>query len=70
LCVTINSDDPAYFGGYLAENFVAVQKAFRLDREDIACLARNFFQAAFLSTGEKHNLLDELDEYVATNHDE
>jgi adenosine deaminase len=67
LCVTINSDDPAYFGGYLTENFLAVQRALRLDRNDIYCLVRNSFQAAFISPDEKHILLDELDDYLARN---
>jgi adenosine deaminase len=63
LCVTINSDDPAYFGGYLTENFLAVQKAFSLTRDDIYRLARNSFQATFLAPDEKRALLDELDGY-------
>jgi adenine deaminase len=69
LCVTINSDDPAYFGGYLTENFLAVQKALRLDRHDIYCLVRNSFQAAFLSPDEKQTFLDELDNYISRNED-
>jgi adenosine deaminase len=67
LCVTINSDDPAYFGGYLTENFLAVQEALRLERNDIYRLARNSFQAAFLSSDEKRAFLDELDNYVSQN---
>jgi adenosine deaminase len=69
LCATINSDDPAYFGGYLTENFVAAQKALGLDRNDIYCLARNSFQAAFLTPDEKQALVDELDSYVSQNKD-
>ena len=69
LCVTINSDDPAYFGGYLTENFLAVQKALRLGRHDIYCLVRNSFQAAFLSPDEKQTFLDELDNYISQNED-
>ena len=65
LCVTINSDDPAYFGGYLTENFVAVEKSLRLDRNDIYRLARNSFQAAFLRPDEKQTLLDELDNHFS-----
>ena len=65
LCVTINSDDPAYFGGYLTENFLAVQEALRLERNDIYRLARNSFQAAFLSSDEKQSFLEELDNYVS-----
>jgi adenosine deaminase len=67
LCVTINSDDPAYFGGYLTENFLAAQKAFSLNRHDISCLVRNAFRAAFLSPDGKQRLLSELDNYLAAN---
>jgi adenine deaminase len=67
LCVTINSDDPGYFGGYLTENFLTVQKALRLDRDDIYCLVRNSFRAAFLSPDEKQTFLDELDNYISRN---
>ena len=70
LCVTINSDDPAYFGGYLTENYLAVQKALSLDRNDIYCLARNSFQAAFLRPDEKQFFLDELDNYLSQNQNE
>ena len=70
LCVTINSDDPAYFGGYLTENYLAVQKALSLDRNDIYCLARNSFQATFLRPDEKQFFLDELDNYLSQNQNE
>jgi adenine deaminase len=70
LCVTINSDDPAYFGGYLTENFLAVEKALRLDRNDIYRLVRNSFQAAFLRLDEKQIFLDELDDYLSENEHE
>jgi adenosine deaminase len=65
LCVTVNSDDPAYFGGYLTENFLAVQKGLGLDRGDIYRLLRNSFHAAFLSPVEKQIFLDELDNRLA-----
>lgn len=65
LRVTINSDDPAYFGGYIEENFRALYAAHGLDFQDIYKLARNAFTAAFLSTAEKQKHLDELDEFVA-----
>ncbi len=63
LCATVNSDDPAYFGGYVTENYLAVEEALNLDRGDIYRLAKNSFQAAFLSQPEKQKLLDELEEY-------
>jgi adenosine deaminase len=64
LCATINSDDPAYFGGYVEENYAAVQKALGLGREDLQRLARNSFEASFLSDGEKKELTAELDDYL------
>jgi adenosine deaminase len=53
LCVTVNSDDPAYFGGYLEENFLAVQEALQLGCQDIYQLAWNSFFASFLSREQK-----------------
>jgi adenine deaminase len=61
LCVTINSDDPAYFGGYVNENFLAAQRALGLTQEEIHRLARNSFEASFLSDGERRRFIDELD---------
>ncbi|MDQ3965809.1 MAG: adenosine deaminase [Actinomycetota bacterium] len=66
LCVTVNSDDPAYFGGYIAENFRAVQEGLHLDQNDIYKLVKNSFQAAFLAPEKKQELLDELDDYFAS----
>ncbi len=60
LLVTVNSDDPPYFGGYVNENFAAVQEALDLSRNDLVQLARNSFQAAFLSDAEKQTLIAEL----------
>jgi len=59
--VTVNSDDPAYFGGYVAENFVATAKALDLTRGEIVRLARNSIEAAFLSRDQRESLLAELD---------
>jgi len=61
LCVTINSDDPAYFGGYINENFIAVQEAFNLTKEEVLELARNSFEAAFLTSEQRGEILRELD---------
>ncbi len=60
LSVTINSDDPAYFGGYLTENFLATQKALQLTGKEIQTLARNAIEASFLKMEEKEELLSEL----------
>jgi len=59
--VTINSDDPAYFGGYILDNFVATADALDLSRDDLVTLARNSIEAAFLPDEHKQALLDELD---------
>jgi adenosine deaminase len=64
LLVTINSDDPAYFGGYVADNLGAVAEAFDLSRHAVAELARNSFRAAFLPDPVKARYLDEVDRYV------
>ena len=67
LCVTVNSDDPAYFGGYVDENFQAVQEGLHVTRDGIYRLAKNSFQASFLDQGEKQHLLSELDDYFASH---
>jgi adenine deaminase len=63
LCVTVNSDDPAYFGGYVAENYRAAAEALGLGRDDIVRLARNSFTASFLGPAEKQAWLDRIDVY-------
>ncbi len=63
--VTVNSDDPAYFGGYVNANYSAVQKAFDLGREELGDLARASFNASFLDAAEKALHLAELDAYLA-----
>ncbi len=63
LCVTVNSDDPAYFGGYIEENLRAVHDVHRLEPEDIIQLARNAFRSSFLEPDEKKKYLEELDHF-------
>jgi adenine deaminase len=65
LRVTVNSDDPAYFGGYVEENFLAAQEALSLDQSDLYRLARNSIHASFLASAEKTSLFDELDAFRA-----
>lgn len=60
LQVTINSDDPAYFGGYVGENLLAVAQTFKLDSEQIVRLVRNSFLGSFLSEPEKARHLRDL----------
>ena len=65
LCATINSDDPAYFGGYMNANFLAVEGALSLGKERLAKLVRNSFEAAFMGQPRRQQLLAELDSYLA-----
>jgi len=65
LRVTVNSDDPAYFGGYLAANYAAAQRALDLSRDDIATLARNSITASWLDAPRRGQLLAEIDAFVA-----
>ncbi|MGB5596795.1 MAG: adenosine deaminase [Crocosphaera sp.] len=53
LCITINSDDPAYFGGYINENFRAVTSALNLTETDLKKMINNSFKASFLESKEK-----------------
>ncbi len=64
LMVTVNSDDPSYFDGYLTDNYLAAQQALGLTRQDIGRLAANAFKASFLPEERKHVLLHELDDYL------
>ena len=66
LCVTVNSDDPAYFGGYIDENFQAVREGLDLSRDDLYRLVKNSFQASFLDVEKKQRLSKELDDYFAS----
>jgi adenosine deaminase len=65
LLVTVNSDDPAYFGGYVADNFRDSAAALGLDRDDLLRLARNSFVASFLSEDQRRAYLDEIDRFAA-----
>ncbi|MFT5276453.1 MAG: adenosine deaminase [Glaciecola sp.] len=58
LHVTINSDDPSYFGGYLNENFIAVAEKLPLTEQDIIKLASNSISASFLPLEQKQNLIE------------
>lgn len=60
--VTVNSDDPAYFGGYLNDNFIAVADALQLSKDEIVQLVKNSFEASFISDGEKRAFLKRLEE--------
>ncbi|TQV76742.1 adenosine deaminase [Aliikangiella marina] len=66
LLITINSDDPSYFGGYLNENFFAIQSALNLTEQQIVQLAKNSFTASFLDEPEKAKHLAAIDNLVNT----
>ena len=57
LCVTVNSDDPAYFGGYMNANFVQTVEALNLSREDVIALAKNSFEAAFIGAEQRRGFM-------------
>lgn len=61
LCVTINSDDPAYFGGYIADNYLAVQRALNLSPVSLARIAKNSFEAAWLADADKRRWIAGVD---------
>ncbi len=63
LLVTVNSDDPSYFGGYINENFEAITNALDLSKTDIKKLAANSFNVSFASASRKQEMLLELEEY-------
>ena len=67
LAVTVNSDDPAYFGGYMNANYLAVASALALTREELVQLARNGIAASFLPAEDKSRLSQELEQYAAAN---
>lgn len=62
---TIHSDDPAYFGGYMNENFNAVAEALQLTRADLQQLAINGFKASFLDDYTKNRMIEQVNQYCA-----
>lgn len=64
---TVNSDDPAYFGGYLNQNFIAIQEALHLSKEDVVLLAKNSFQYSLLEENRKQELMNLVDDYALKN---
>jgi adenosine deaminase len=66
LRATLNSDDPAYFGGYINDNYETVAAALSLNRSHLVTVARNGIEASFLDDGAKAALRSKLDHYVRT----
>lgn len=67
VCVTINSDDPAYLGGYMVANFMAVANAFNLSKPEMAKFSWNAIEASFLQPDEKALLKQRLQHYLDMN---
>jgi adenosine deaminase len=65
LLVTINSDDPAYFGGYIADNYIGTAAALGLTADQMVQVARNSFVASFLPETEQQQHLDAIDRLVS-----
>jgi adenosine deaminase len=66
ILVTVNSDDPSYFGGYLNDNYRAVQEHLKLSENEIIQLARNSFAGSFLSDRQKQKRLSKIDAQIET----
>lgn len=67
LKATVNSDDPAYFGGYLLENYLATAGAVGLTRDEIVTLAKNSFAGSFLDADERARRVAEVEAYAAAH---
>jgi len=65
LLVTVNSDDPSYFGGYINENYLAIQQSLNLTAEQIIILIKNSFIGSFLTDDEKKERLQQIDDLLA-----
>ena len=65
LVVTLNSDDPAYFGGYVNDNYRALQRSLGLTREEIVAVARNSFTAAMMTPDDRRQALAHFDDALA-----
>ena len=66
LRVTINSDDPAYFGGYIDDNYRALASAFDLSVEQLAVFARNSIEASFIGEGQRRKYLALVEDALAS----
>lgn len=64
LCATVNSDDPAYFGGYMNANFAQTVQALNLDREDVITLARNSIEASFVCAEHRAVLMQKMEQSI------
>ena len=67
IMVTINSDDPAYFGGYVNENYTCIASALNLSKRQITELAKNSIKSSFLPDGDKEKIIMQIEEYYNNN---
>lgn len=65
--VSIHSDDPAYFGGYIADNYYAIAQKFDLSKEQVVQLSKNSFESSWISDEQKAFYIKELEEYAKNN---
>jgi adenosine deaminase len=65
VCVTVNSDDPSYFGGYVNDNYLACQRELGLGNDELARLARNSFEAAFITDAQRTDANARIDDWLA-----
>ena len=65
LKATVNSDDPAYFGGYMNDNYLAIAESLDLNKDEIYALARNAFEASFAGPDRKNRMINQLDAYFS-----
>jgi adenosine deaminase len=65
IIVTVNSDDPAYFGGYVNQNYLAISAALGLERDDVAAIVRNGIRASLMTMPEKDKALADIDRVLA-----
>jgi len=66
MMATVNSDDPAYFGGYVNDNYQAVANALNLSKEQLVQLAKNSFTASFLEEEEKQQMIEKVDKFYTS----
>lgn len=67
LLVMINSDDPAYFGGYVNENYFEIAKALKLSKKEIYILAKDSFEASFLNAQSKKENISKIEKFYSEN---
>lgn len=67
LKATVNSDDPAYFGGYVGDNFISLRDHINLTQDELILLCRNSLEAAFVPQDHKANMIAQLDKFISEN---